>query len=152
MWKVSIEFPALATCALESYPEQRMVQKSLRSLLMLSAVQLAALLLFCKGFFPYKTYLPGFATTAHAPPHLHNSDTTSSMEPEFDRLVFVLVDALRKYVLSANVGTLLLHILTFHLSDFVFENSSGFSFVKRWGTVLLFLERFLYETNNYERL
>jgi ethanolaminephosphotransferase len=75
-----------------------MVQKSLRSLLMLSAVQLTALLLFCKGFFPYKTYLPGFATAADAPPHLDNADITNNIEPEFDRLVFVLVDALRKYV------------------------------------------------------
>ncbi|KAI9287339.1 hypothetical protein BC943DRAFT_319562 [Umbelopsis sp. AD052] len=85
-----------------------MVRKSLRPLLMLSAVQLAALLLFCKGFFPYKTYLPGFATTADAPEIF--SKTADSNEPQFDRLVFVLVDALR--------------------NDFVFERGSGFSFVK----------------------
>ena len=87
--------------------KKRMLRKSLRPLLMLSAVQLAALLLFCKGFFPYKTYLPGFATTADAPEIL--SKTANSNEPQFDRLVFVLVDALRKY--DASLFRLLLETL-----------------------------------------
>jgi ethanolaminephosphotransferase len=58
---------------------------------LLALVQILGIALFCKGFFPYKVYLPGHATRADQPSsvELHN-------EPEFDRLVFVLIDALRK--------------------------------------------------------
>lgn len=48
--------------------------------------------LFCKGFFPYKIYLPGYATENDVPSVLKNMHN----EPEFDRLVFVVIDALRK--------------------------------------------------------
>lgn len=51
---------------------------------LLALVQLLGILCFCKGFFPYKVYLSGYATQ------------TYQQEPEFDRLVFVLIDALRK--------------------------------------------------------
>lgn len=57
-------------------------------------VQILGIALFCKGFFPYKVYLSGYATRADLPSsivELHNQH-----EPEFDRLVFVLIDALRK--------------------------------------------------------
>ncbi|KAG2176235.1 hypothetical protein INT43_005469, partial [Umbelopsis isabellina] len=87
-----------------------MVLKSLQSLLMLSALQLTALFLFCKGFFPYKTYLSGHATEADSPSRLDLTGIADDAPPQFDRLVFVLVDALR--------------------NDFVFEKSSGFSFVQ----------------------
>ncbi|KAF7723136.1 major facilitator super transporter protein [Apophysomyces ossiformis] len=78
------------------------------SLLSLALVQLAGLTLFCKGFFPYKIYLPGFASFESAPAW-PNGDRTTLIEPEFDRLVFVVVDALR--------------------NDFVFGKDSGFKFV-----------------------
>jgi ethanolaminephosphotransferase len=70
---------------------------------MLSALQLAALLLFCKGFFPYKTYLSGHATEADAPTRLELSEIASDSAPQFDRLVFVLVDALRKYAYKKSI-------------------------------------------------
>lgn len=73
-------------------------------LYVLAFIQIFGLLLFVKGFFPYKTYLSGFSTPNDAPPWLRqqpskvNDDILNPpiMEPEFDRLVFVVVDALRK--------------------------------------------------------
>ncbi|KAI8328059.1 hypothetical protein BC941DRAFT_477199 [Chlamydoabsidia padenii] len=67
-------------------------------LYIIGLVQLIGLTVFSIGFFPYKTYLPGFSTV--------NDGLT---EPEFDRLVFVVVDALR--------------------NDFIFQDT-GFQFVK----------------------
>jgi hypothetical protein len=59
-------------------------------LAILACIQLFGIALFCKGFFPYKIYLPGYATKDDLPSSfLHN-------EPEFDRLVFIVIDALRK--------------------------------------------------------
>lgn len=61
---------------------------------LLGFVQILGIALFCKGFFPYKVYLSGHATHDDLPSsviEIHNQQ-----DPEFDRLVFVLVDALRK--------------------------------------------------------
>lgn len=59
-------------------------------LVILACIQLVGIALFCKGFFPYKIYLPGYATQDDIP------SSFSHNEPEFDRLVFVVIDALRK--------------------------------------------------------
>lgn len=59
-----------------------MMQKSIY-VGILAFVQILGLLCFCKGFFPYKVYLSGYSTQ-------------QAQEPQFDRLVFVLIDALRK--------------------------------------------------------
>lgn len=71
-----------------------------------------AILVFATGFFPYKPFMPGLAEYEelgwedamgegwHVPP-----------EPPFDKLVFMVVDALR--------------------SDFVYGEESGMSFVQR---------------------
>ncbi|KAI1773691.1 alkaline phosphatase-like protein [Hypoxylon cercidicola] len=63
-----------------------------------------AIVIFAIGFFPYKPFLPGLAEyqpLEYGPPP----------EAPFDRLIFMVVDALR--------------------SDFVFLNGSGFEFTQR---------------------
>ncbi|OAD03797.1 GPI7, LAS21 protein, partial [Mucor lusitanicus CBS 277.49] len=67
-------------------------------------IQIAGIALFCKGFFPYKIYLSGYAARGD-----HFSLHEQPQEPEFDRLVFVLIDALR--------------------NDFLIGKDSGFKFV-----------------------
>ena len=63
-----------------------------------------AVLIFATGFFPYKPFVPGLAqherTIYGEPP-----------EAQFDKLVFMVVDALR--------------------SDFVYGHGSGFEFTQR---------------------
>jgi ethanolaminephosphotransferase len=58
-----------------------------------------AILIFATGFFPYQPFMPGLAEYEEPP------------EAPFDKLVFMVVDALR--------------------SDFVYGKESGMSFVQR---------------------
>ncbi|KAI9250632.1 alkaline-phosphatase-like protein [Sporodiniella umbellata] len=81
-------------------------------LFILALLQTIGIGLFSIGFFPYKVYLNGFATKQDASSsflasHLHKNHW---QQPTFDRLVFVVVDALR--------------------NDFVLGEHSGFGFVK----------------------
>ncbi|KAI0880833.1 alkaline phosphatase-like protein [Annulohypoxylon maeteangense] len=62
-----------------------------------------AIVLFAIGFFPYKPFLPGLA-------EYNSFDYGPPPEPPFDRLIFMVIDALR--------------------SDFVFTNNSGFHFTQ----------------------
>ncbi|KAI9012652.1 alkaline-phosphatase-like protein [Phycomyces nitens] len=78
-------------------------------LAVLAILQLVGLGLFCKGFFPYKIQIAGHATAESAPPWPDNSQSHHLVEPEFDRLVFVVIDALR--------------------NDFILDKDSGFKFV-----------------------
>lgn len=64
-----------------------------------------AILTFATGFFPYKPLLPGLAQYSTLP-----GDYGDPPAPPFDRLVFMVVDALR--------------------SDFVYSENSGFSYVQ----------------------
>lgn len=68
-----------------------------------------ALLLFASGFFPYKPFLPGLATFED----IQEMGAAHAKQPEaiFDRVVFMVVDALR--------------------SDFVYGYNSGFEFTQR---------------------
>ncbi|KIW97390.1 uncharacterized protein Z519_02782 [Cladophialophora bantiana CBS 173.52] len=66
-------------------------------------VLIAALLIFAKGFFPHKAFLPGLATW----PATSEAETLPS---PFDRVIFMVVDALR--------------------SDFVYGNASQFVFTQ----------------------
>jgi len=50
-----------------------------------------AILTFATGFFPYKPLLPGLAQYSTLP-----TDYGDPPEPPFDRLVFMVVDALRR--------------------------------------------------------
>lgn len=63
-----------------------------------------AILIFATGFFPYKPLLPGLAEYGSLP------DYGDPPEPPFDRLIFVVIDALR--------------------SDFVYSANSGFEFLQ----------------------
>ncbi|KAI7897734.1 alkaline-phosphatase-like protein [Cokeromyces recurvatus] len=76
-------------------------------LAILAFIQILGIISFCKGFFPYKIYLSGHSTKADQP--LLFSNLHNEYKPEFDRLVFILIDALR--------------------NDFLFGNNSNFEFV-----------------------
>lgn len=73
-------------------------------LCLLAIVQLAGIALFARGFFPYKMYLPGFTNASQTPSWPNQSRDPLIIEPEYDRLVFMVVDALRKYVYKYGVG------------------------------------------------
>ena len=68
-----------------------------------------AVLVFATGFFPYKPFLPGLATFEDV--QELGVEHVSQPEAIFDRIVFMVVDALR--------------------SDFVYGYSSGFQFTQR---------------------
>jgi ethanolaminephosphotransferase len=71
----------------------------------------AAILIFASGFFPYKPVLSGLAS-------FHHENTAETAQPEaiFDRVIFMVVDALR--------------------SDFVYGHNSGFQYTQRLDTSL----------------
>jgi ethanolamine phosphate transferase 2 subunit G len=54
-----------------------------------------ALLTFASGFFPYKPFLPGLAEWMDTSPD-------PGPEPPFDKVVFMVVDALRRYRSTEN--------------------------------------------------
>jgi ethanolaminephosphotransferase len=79
-----------------------------------------AILVFATGFFPYKPYMPGLAQYEELSLGKElGEDWQKPPEAPFDKLVFMVVDALR--------------------SDFVFGEDSGMSFVQRYN--LNFTER-----------
>ena len=49
-----------------------------------------AILIFAGGFFPYKPFLPGRS-------HYHGGDIEKVPDPPFDKVIFMIVDALRRY-------------------------------------------------------
>ena len=69
-----------------------------------------AVLVFASGFFPYKPFLPGLATFEDV--QEPGSPNVEQPEAVFDRVVFMVVDALR--------------------SDFVYGYNSGFEFTQRY--------------------
>lgn len=72
-----------------------------------------AILIFATGFFPYKPFMPGLAQYEELGwDHIHGKEWQTPPEAPFDKLVFMVVDALR--------------------SDFVFGDESGMSFVQRY--------------------
>lgn len=71
-----------------------------------------AVLIFASGFFPYKPFLPGLATFKDVQEHGREQDIAQP-EPVFDRVVFMVVDALR--------------------SDFVYGHGSGMGFTQSYG-------------------
>lgn len=89
-----------------------------------------AILVFATGFFPYKPFMPGLAEYEDLNTH-RDGKGGGRKQPEapFDRLVFMVVDALR--------------------SDFVYGEESGMTFVQRYS-----LSRKMHNgydcTNNYE--
>lgn len=74
-------------------PRQNAALGSALSLVAANVLISAAVLLFATGFFPYKPVLPGLARYAE--------DSGYGPPPApFDRLVFMVVDALRRYWLA----------------------------------------------------
>jgi ethanolaminephosphotransferase len=71
-----------------------------------------AILIFATGFFPYKPFMPGLAEFEELSINGGNVENVQHPpEAPFDKLVFMVVDALR--------------------SDFVYGEESGMSFVQR---------------------
>ena len=69
-----------------------------------SILQLVGMALFARGFFPYKKVLAGFAT-ANGPQDFLDLGLEHVGPPEkvFDRLVFIVIDALRRYIYDSIV-------------------------------------------------
>jgi ethanolamine phosphate transferase 2 subunit G len=80
----------------------------------------AAIVIFATGFFPYKPFLPGLA-------QYDDLGYGSPPTAPFDRLVFMVVDALRRYHSSTGGMWLLTDLVA---SDFVFTDGSGFEFTQ----------------------
>lgn len=73
-----------------------------------------AILVFATGFFPYKPFMPGLAEYEDVTWMSKQGESAGDLQPPeapFDKLVFMVVDALR--------------------SDFVYSEESGMSFVQR---------------------
>ncbi|KAI5457879.1 alkaline-phosphatase-like protein [Mariannaea sp. PMI_226] len=65
-----------------------------------------SILIFATGFFPYKPFLPGLA-------EFESLEYGDAPAAPFDRLIFMVVDALRR-----------------HVPDFVYSENSGFQYVQ----------------------
>lgn len=70
-----------------------------------------AILVFATGFFPYKPFMPGLAQYQDLQDLTRDDEVQKQPEAPFDKLVFMVVDALR--------------------SDFVYSPESGMTFVQR---------------------
>lgn len=70
------------------------------SLVSSNILLVVALLVFAKGFFPYKPFLPGLASFEDAQQELELVFGESYKPPKrvFDKVVFMVVDALRRWV------------------------------------------------------
>lgn len=80
-----------------------------------------AILAFASGFFPYKPFLPGLA-------QYEDLEFQNPPEAPFNKLVFMVVDALRRY---HKFHRDVFHCADFH-SDFVYSEQSGFRFTQRF--------------------
>ena len=57
--------------------------------------QIAGLMLFLRGFFPLKKAIHGRATSKNLPPEPSSEGTGHPLPPKFERVVIMLIDALR---------------------------------------------------------
>lgn len=98
-----------------------------------------SILIFARGFFPYKPFIPGLAQYE---PLQGFGDVP---EAPFDRLIFMVVDALRRYVFLRSVAATsrtMSGLLGFrsrwmsladgNFSDFVYSEKSGFHFTQEY--------------------
>ena len=101
------------------------MKKTLDSWLLVLANLLlpAAVLVFAIGFFPYKPILPGFA-------QFDNGDARIRLEAPFDKVIFMVVDALRRYH-QASQATYNIYIDSSR-SDFIYSEKSNFKFTQRF--------------------
>ena len=70
---------------------------SITSLLFANILTPVGLLIFATGFFPYKPFLPGIATFDHV-------SNNERIVPLFDKVIFMVVDALRRLIQSVLIG------------------------------------------------
>ena len=89
------------------------------ALALANVLLLVAALVFAVGFFPLKPLLPGLATFED----VLEQEIWGDQQPEaiFDRVVFMVVDALR--------------------ADFVYGRHSGFAFTQEYGMMILQWEK-----------
>jgi ethanolamine phosphate transferase 2 subunit G len=93
------------------------------ALVVCSLLQLAGMAFFARGFFPYKKVLPGLAAKTTSEDYVQLGLAPLNPPPAlFDRLVFVVIDALRRY------GCLKFKLMG---SDFMFSTDSSMSFVHK---------------------
>lgn len=99
---------------------------SLTTVLLVAANLLipVAILVFAVGFFPYKPFLPGLA-------EYHSFGYGSLPEAPFDRLIFMVIDALRRSVSYSRRPLMPCSYSTNLTSDFVYLEGSGFEFTQR---------------------
>jgi len=68
-----------------------------------SLLQLAGMAVFARGFFPYKRVLPGLAAKTTVEDYSQLGLVPAYPPPNlFDRLIFIVIDALRRYKISNN--------------------------------------------------
>ncbi|KAI9672432.1 MAG: major facilitator super transporter protein [Trizodia sp. TS-e1964] len=79
-----------------------------------------AILTFATGFFPYKPFLPGLA-------HYNEKKYGVSPEAPFDKVIFMVVDALRRCALASQFRK---KVTTDVVSDFVYCHGSGFQYTQ----------------------
>lgn len=92
------------------------------SLLVLAITNLlipVSMLIFATGFFPYKPFIPGRAIFDQ----ITDANGTS---PPFNKVIFMVIDALRRLVVFLTSVVALTAP-----SDFVYSNQSGFGFTQR---------------------
>ena len=78
-----------------------------------------AILIFATGFFPYKTFIPGKASFEKGE---HGIDKRPA---PFDKVIFMVVDALRRLVAHPCIS----HEVDVG-SDFVYSHDSGFQYTQ----------------------
>ena len=107
----------------------------LSSLVMCSLLQLLAVVVFLKGFFPIKHAVPGFASFQDTPSfpfpngNSDNYSTSQEIPPVFGRLVIVLIDALRAdFVLPQ---TSYEHLFEMTYTKSLVNDRNSFSFVAK---------------------
>lgn len=84
-----------------------------------------SIIVFATGFFPYKPFLPGLA-------EYESIEYGSPPDAPFDKIVFMVVDALRRLVQSLARQHDKMSLTCDFISDFVYAENSGFKFTQRY--------------------
>lgn len=124
-------------------------------LLASSVCQMVGLVMFAKGFFPYKSISTTFAAMDDLPvlpftgasPGTSGPEDNGSIRPRYGKVVLMLVDALRRYhdkgnrdsnhltSMGRSIETTLTRFPPNHeYSDFLYGNESDFRFVQRYNS------------------
>lgn len=82
-------FPAPLSSQTEQYDAGRKSTSRWPLLLLSNIALIAGIFAFAFGFFPYKPFLPGLSTFENG---------MEDVKAPFDKVVFMVVDALRRYI------------------------------------------------------